>query len=376
MPGKIDQNKSSNKGEESHTNNKNNKPILELIDIHKQYFISKKADKSQNSSNFALSDINLKLYSGEILGLIGRSGAGKSTLLRCFNVLEKPTKGKVIFENKDLTKLSYSELRHIRHKIGMIFQQFNLLNSRTVFANISLPLELVNTPKSKINEKVTELLGFVGLSDFANKYPDSLSGGQKQRVAIARALALDPEVLLCDEATSALDPEMTKEILGLLKKVNKEFKVSIVLITHEMEVVKEICDRVGVLDSGKLAEIGDVISVFVYPTSKVGKRLSDELFALNLPQDLSSKMQNKPSKGLHPIVRLTFIDKAAEEPIASILFDQYGIKTNILQADIGQINGVTVGFTVGIWEGDSENIELAKEHLSELDVTVQEVGYV
>ena len=345
----------------------NSKIIMELSEISKQY---------KGVSGLSLSNINIKLFSGEILGLIGRSGAGKSTLLRCFNVLEKPTQGKVIFQNKNLVDMGHGELKYIRRKMGMIFQHFNLLNSRNVFDNIALPLELVHANKAQINNKVNELLDFVGLRDFAKKYTESLSGGQKQRVAIARALALDPEILLCDEATSALDPEMTKEILALLKKVNKELKVSIVLITHEMDVVKEVCDRVGVLDSGNLVEIGDVISVFIYPKSKTAKKLSQELFGTQLPEDLKKKMKHKPEKGLSPIVRLTFVDKAAEEPISSILFDKYGIQTNILQAEIRQINNITVGFTVGIWRGNFENIELAKEHLAELNIQVKEVGYV
>lgn len=352
---------------EDTTTDDHSKIIMELSGITKQY---------QGVTELSLSNINIKLFSGEILGLIGRSGAGKSTLLRCFNVLEKPTKGKVIFQNKNLVDMGHGELKYIRRKMGMIFQHFNLLNSRNVFDNIALPLELVHANKSQINNKVNELLDFVGLSDFAKKYPESLSGGQKQRVAIARALALEPEILLCDEATSALDPQMTKEILSLLKKVNSDLKVSIVLITHEMDVIKDICDRVGVLELGKLVEIGGVINVFIYPKSQAAKKLSEELFGTQLPKDLEKNMKQKSEKGLSPIVRLTFVDKAAEEPIASILFDKYGIQTNILQAEIRQINNITVGFTVGIWRGDFESIELAKEHLSELNIQVQEVGYV
>ncbi len=348
-------------------------PILKLDKVSKSY---KVASKKKQAESFALGDISFKLMHSEILGLIGKSGAGKSTLLRCLNLLEKPSSGKVIFKEEDLNTLSPSDLRMARQKIGMIFQQFNLLSSRNVFGNVSLPLELAGVSKDKIKAKVDELLGFVGLSDYKIKYPDQLSGGQKQRVAIARALALDPEVLLCDEATSALDPETTKEILQLLKRANTKFKVSIILITHQMEVVKQICHRVGVLDAGKLVEIGSVIGVFMKPKSAAAKKLSQELFTLHLPAELANKLHKTAKKGSQPIIKSIFVGKSAQIPVASVLLEKFGIKTNIIQADLGQVNDQTVGFTVGLWDGEAAKIKLAKEYLLDIGVEVTVVGYV
>lgn len=332
--------------------------------------------KSYNNLDFSLSNINLNLKSGEILGLIGKSGAGKSTLLRCLNALESPTSGKVLFKDKDLASLSANKLRQARQKIGMIFQHFNLLESRNIFDNIALPQEIAGINKAKICKKTMELLGFVGLESFKFKYPDSLSGGQKQRVAIARALALDPEVLLCDEATSALDPQTTTEILQLLKRANSKFKVSIVLITHQMEVVKQVCHRVGVLDSGKLVEIGSVIDIFVNPKSDAAIRLKDELFSLHLPADLAKKLHKEPRPSSKPIIKTIFVGESAKVPVAAILYEKFGIKTNILQADLGQIGGQGVGFTVGLWDGKLNKIKNAKTYLQKLNIKFEEVGYV
>ncbi len=209
----------------------------------------------------AVKDVSITINDGEIFGVLGRSGAGKSTLVRCINLLNRPTKGNVIVDGQDLTKLSASELRRVRHKIGMIFQHFNLLSSRTVYDNVALPLELAGVSRDKIREKVTPLLELVGLTEHAKKYPAQLSGGQKQRVGIARALANDPTVLLSDEATSALDPETTTSTLALLRKINKELGVTIVMITHQMEVVKQICERIVVMDHGEVIEEGSVLDV-------------------------------------------------------------------------------------------------------------------
>ena len=208
---------------------------------------------------FACKDVNVHVKPGDIFGIIGRSGAGKSTLVRCINLLNRPTSGSVIVDGKDLTKMSESELREERRSIGMIFQHFNLLSSRTVYGNVALPLELAGIPKDKIREKVMPLIELVGLSEHVNKYPSQLSGGQKQRVGIARALSSDPKILLSDEATSALDPETTQATLQLLKKINKELGLTIVMITHEMDVVKQICNRVVVMNKGVVVEEGDVL---------------------------------------------------------------------------------------------------------------------
>ncbi len=221
--------------------------MIELRELNKTYCVN-------NQYIHTLKDVELKIRRGEIFGILGKSGAGKSTLLRCVNLLEKPTSGRVIVNDVDLTSLSTHQLREHRHKIGMIFQHFNLLESRTVFGNIALPLEIIHRPKAEIQQKVSNLLELVDLTDRKHHLPSQLSGGQKQRVAIARALAAEPHVLLCDEATSSLDPESTQAILNLLKKINREFGLTILLITHELDVVKQICDRVGIMEKGRLIE--------------------------------------------------------------------------------------------------------------------------
>ena len=228
---------------------------------------------TKNEDVRALNDISLSIEEGEIFGVIGLSGAGKSTFVRCLNLLEKPTSGTVVVDGKDLMKLSERELCEKRRSIAMIFQHFNLLMQRNVLRNVCFPMEIVKTDKEEAKQKALEYLRTVGLEDKAKAYPVQLSGGQKQRVAIARALASDPRIILCDEATSALDPQTTRTILGLLKKINKEYGITIVIITHEMRVVEEICDRVAVLDQGTIAEIGDVQDVFSNPKSKAARRL-------------------------------------------------------------------------------------------------------
>lgn len=232
-----------------------------------------KVYESGGQSVHAVEDVTLSVEKGEIFGIIGFSGAGKSTLLRLVNMLERPTAGTISIDDKDITSLSTKELRKLRQRIGMIFQSFNLFNSRTVFGNIAYPLKLAKVPKNEIKERVNELLKFVGLEDKANNYPEQLSGGQKQRVGIARALATSPDILICDEATSALDPETTTEILNLLKKVNREYNLTILLITHEMHVVKEICHRVAVMENGKVIEEGKLFDVFTQPKQRRLKTL-------------------------------------------------------------------------------------------------------
>lgn len=246
--------------------------MIEFIDISK-FFVNK------NEQFYALKNIHLKIGQGEIFGIIGKSGAGKSTLLRCANLLERPNSGKVILDGDDLTSLSEKQLRFKRRQIGMIFQHFNLLAHSTVFQNVALPLEAAGYSKRIVKERVEDLLAVTDLLDKTNRYPDELSGGQKQRVAIARALANNPKVLLCDEATSALDSETTKSILDLLKKINKEFNVTILLITHQIEVVKYVCHRLAVMEKGSLIEVSEKNSFFKNPLSKQGKNL---LFVQNL----------------------------------------------------------------------------------------------
>lgn len=260
--------------------------MIELKNVSKVYY-------KKGGNVDALSDISLRVDKGEIYGVIGSSGAGKSTIIRCINLLEKPTKGRVIIDGQDLGALSARQLALARRNIGMIFQHFNLLSSRTVFGNVALPLELDRTPKKEIDRRVRELLEWVDLSAKANDYPASLSGGQKQRVAIARTLASKPHILLCDEATSALDPETTLSILSLLKDINKNFGITILLITHEMNVVRAICDKVAVIADGRLIEEGKVNEVFSSPRSIFTKRL----IASSLHYDIASWEQAVSSPG-------------------------------------------------------------------------------
>jgi D-methionine transport system ATP-binding protein len=238
--------------------------MIELVDVSKTFL-------SGNVSVHAVKDVSFTIHQSEIFGVIGYSGAGKSTLVRCLNLLERPTKGQVLIGGVDILKLGERELRRYRQKIGMIFQQFNLLASRTVFENVAFPLKYRKIKKKEIQEKVLSLLDLVGISDKVHAYPSQLSGGQKQRVAIARALASDPNILLCDEATSALDPQTTKSILKLLKDVNRKLGITIVIITHEMNVIKEICDRVAVMEDGNVVELNEVISIFSNPHAQITK---------------------------------------------------------------------------------------------------------
>ena len=264
----------------------------------------------------ALKDISLHIKEGEIYGIIGLSGAGKSTLVRCINLLERPTSGEVIVDGKDMMALSNSELREARKDIGMIFQHFNLLSSATVFDNIAFPLTLANTPKEKITAKVTELLELVGLADKADKYPSQLSGGQKQRVGIARALANEPKVLLCDEATSALDPQTTKAILELIKDINEKLKLTVVVITHEMQVIKDICDKVAVIEKGLIAENGPVLEVFTDPQKPITKEFISVLLSNELPTGIEpDEVFSEPAPDRMTMCRITFIGETSNTPV-------------------------------------------------------------
>ena len=291
----------------------------------------------------ALNDINLTIEKGDIFGIIGLSGAGKSTLVRCMNLLEKPTAGRVIVNGQDLVAMSEKELRRERQKISMIFQSFNLLMQRTSLENICFPLELAGMKKDEARRKARELLEIVDLPDKADAYPVQLSGGQKQRIAIARALASDPQVLLCDEATSALDPKTTRSILDLLKKLNVELGVTVVVITHEMRVVEQICNRVAILDGGVIQETGDVTEVFSNPRTEAGRRLV-------LPD--GEKIHVMPENRL---VRLVFNGMAADEPIISSLAIEQGIRLNILSADTRSIGEKAFGnMVLGLPEDETE----------------------
>ncbi len=281
----------------------------------------------------ALQHINLEIHKGDIFGIIGMSGAGKSTLIRCINRLDTPTDGEIFYKGKNILSMNPVQLSKTRKKMAMIFQSFNLLMQRTVAANVRYPLELAGIPKDKANQRVQELLKIVGLESKANVYPAQLSGGQKQRVAIARALACDPEVLLCDEATSALDPMTTQSILELLRDINERLGITIIIITHEMAIIRQICNKVAILDNGSLVEHGNVDSVFVNTKSKAGRRL----FGI-----VSDEQTIHPTD--EPYLRIVFDgEKSTNEPIISKVSREIGIDINILAADVKRLNKKVYG---------------------------------
>ena len=325
----------------------------------------------------ALDNVSLHVPKGQICGVIGASGAGKSTLIRCVNLLERPTHGAVIIDDVDLTQLSDAELVKTRRQIGMIFQNFNLLTSRTVFENVALPLELENKSKAEIQEKTTALLALVGLSDKHNVYPANLSGGQKQRVAIARALASDPKVLLCDEATSALDPATTQSILKLLKEINRTLGITILLITHEMEVVKRICDQVAVIDKGRLIEQGTVSEIFSNPKTELAQEFISSTFHITLPEEYLENLSDTPKHAKsYPIIKFEFTGRSVDAPLLSQASKKFGVELSILTSQIDYAGGVKFGFTIAEVEGDEDAITQAKVYLMENNVRVEVLGYV
>lgn len=325
----------------------------------------------------ALDNVSLHVPKGQICGVIGASGAGKSTLIRCVNLLERPTHGAVVIDDVDLTQLSDAELVKTRRQIGMIFQHFNLLTSRTVFENVALPLELENKSKAEILEKTTALLALVGLSDKHNVYPANLSGGQKQRVAIARALASDPKVLLCDEATSALDPATTQSILKLLKEINRTLGITILLITHEMEVVKRICDQVAVIDKGRLIEQGTVSEIFSNPKTELAQEFIRSTFHIMLPEEYLENLSDTPKHAKsYPIIKFEFTGRSVDAPLLSQASKKFGVELSILTSQIDYAGGVKFGFTIAEVEGDEDAITQAKVYLMENNVRVEVLGYV
>lgn len=335
-------------------------PIIEIKGLKKRY-----GDGA--SSVLALQDIDLEIEKGDIYGIIGLSGAGKSTLVRCINMLERPTDGSVIFSGTDLAKLSEKELRSHRHQIGMIFQRFNLLMQRTALENITFPLELEGVSKAEAKKRALELLKIVGLEDRADAYPVQLSGGQMQRIAIARAVVNNPKVLLCDEATSALDPNTTRAILDLIKDINRKMGVTVVIITHEMKVIEQICNKVAVIDSSRIIEKGDVKEVFTNPKSDIAKELI-------LPRGTERELLR--SEGIHGenILRLVFDGAKTYEPlIASIAID-LGVKASILTADMRQIDDKSYGSML-ISVINHEDISKIEDYISGLDgIYVEEVN--
>ena len=313
----------------------------------------------------ALKDINLDIDQGDSYGIIGLSGAGKSTLVRTINLLEEPTEGRVIFDGSVLTGLKPSELNLKRRKISMIFQQFNLLMQRDAIGNICFPLELAGVPKAEAREKAMELLKVVDLEDRAHSYPSQLSGGQKQRVAIARALASDPEVILCDEATSALDPKTTRAILALLKKINEERGITLVVITHEMEVIKQLCKKVAIIENGEIVERGEVKEIFARPKTQAAKKLF-------FPDGENKEVERTKTSTQHRL-RLVFDGKSAHEPIISRMILDLGAPVNFLYANMDVVGDEQRGQMVICLSEDKAMAEKQKEYLKKAGVEFTEI---
>ncbi len=330
-------------------------PLIEIRDLSKVF-------ETPDGEVTALAGIDLKIDKGDIYGVIGMSGAGKSTLIRCINRLDSPNSGQIFYRGRDILRMSGKELITLRRKIGMIFQQFNLLMQRTVGNNVRYPLEISGVRRGDANERVRELLHIVGLSDKINAYPAQLSGGQRQRVAIARALASDPEVLLCDEATSALDPMNTQAILSLLKDINERLGITVILITHEMSVIRQICNRVAILDQGRVAEEGTVDQVFIHTRSRAGRRLFDIL-----PEESDAEPQG-------PALRIVFDGAAAEKPVIASLVKDQGILINILSANMKHIGGKIYGQMLIEAPADETHRKTITGYLEKRGLTVKEVN--
>ncbi|MCH4157227.1 MAG: methionine ABC transporter ATP-binding protein [Acidaminococcaceae bacterium] len=343
--------------------------MIKLVNVEKTYY-SKAGDIA------ALKKTNLDIKDGEIFGIIGLSGAGKSTLIRCINMLEVPTGGQVFVDGKELTAMNKQALRQARQSIGMIFQHFNLLASRTVRDNIAFPLEIQGKSKAEITKKVDELLDLVQLHDRADYYPSQLSGGQKQRVGIARALASDPKVLLSDEATSALDPQTTKSILALLRDINQRLHLTIVMITHQMEVVKQICDRVAVIENGNIIEEGTMYQVFTEPKETTTKEFVATVNDMTVPAILNTAdMQQTYFDGSKVLVHLTFLGNA-DEPVVARLIKNYGVDVNIISGKIDYLKDMPYGTLLVEISGSKESLATALDYIHQAKVKEEVIGYV
>ncbi|MBW1605057.1 methionine ABC transporter ATP-binding protein [Lactobacillus sp. Sy-1] len=336
----------------------------------------KKVNKSFDTDegvNHVLKDIDLSIPKGKIFGVIGYSGAGKSTLIRCINGLEKPTDGTVTFNDQIVNQLDHKSLLNLRGKISMIFQQFNLMPGRTIAENISLPIKYQGFSKEEVSSKVRKLLDLVGLPDKYSAYPSSLSGGQKQRIAIARALINDPEVLLCDEATSALDPETTDSILTLLKQLNKDYGITIIIVTHEMHVIESICDDIAVLDKGSIVEQGNVYAVFSDPKEELTKKFINTTSNLKISQELVDTINLRPGQKL---IRLSYRDGETVTPLISDISRQFNVNANIIIGDIKLIQKQLLGGLIIVLDGDKAAVDSAEQYLQQQkDVEVEVINH-
>lgn len=338
-----------------------------MIEFHQ---VSKVFESNGNKVE-ALNNINLTINKGDIFGVIGYSGAGKSTLIRTINLLEYPTSGEVLVKGKNLTKLSKYEIREAKKDIGMIFQHFNLINSKTVFHNVAMPLLLSGYNKKSVKEKVYEILRFVGLEEKAKNYPDQLSGGQKQRVGIARALITNPSILLCDEATSALDPETTKSILKLLKRINEEYNITILIITHEMEVIKEICNRIAVMEDGQIIETGKVFDVFANPKKETTRNFVKSVIRDEVPKSVYQLLREK--NHFSRILKIEFFGANSGQPIISKTAKIYDVEINVLFGNITELQGIPFGNLIVELIGNDHEINRVVEYIISQDIRVKEV---
>ena len=341
---------------------KKEKSVIHLNNVHKSYVVKDKQIP-------ALNGIDLSIVKGEIFGVIGHSGAGKSTLIRLINLLERPSGGEIIVDGEAILAYDTLALRNFRRNIGMIFQHFNLLSSKTVAENVSFPIRIAGErDTAKIDARVDQMLDLVGLSRHKHKYPKQLSGGEKQRVGIARALANRPKILLCDEATSALDPQTTRAILQLLREINEKLKLTIVLITHEMDVIRTICDRVAVIDGGKIVESGPVTQVFLHPQHPTTRNFVLE--AENFSEDELSESRTQTSESV--VRRLTFMNESMKQPVFTRIARECGVDFLILNGRFGKIKSTPCGQLTVAVRGDTGNALLAMRKLAEVGVVVEE----
>lgn len=342
----------------------NDKTIISFENLSKRY-------EKKGQTLVALDNVTFKVNKGDVYGLIGFSGAGKSTLLRMVNALETPTEGKVFVKGVDLTSLKEGKLREVRKDIGMIFQEFNLLETKTVFDNIAIPLVLRHESKQKIKSRVEELLKFVGLEDKAKALPGELSGGQKQRVGIARALATEPEILLCDEATSALDPDTTESILNLLARVNKELNVTILFVTHTIRVVQKLCNKVAILEHGKLVENGSVIDIFSKPKSTIAKRFVETVIPSKIPESIVAEL--KKYEANYKVIRIFFHAEHATDDVIWQINAKLGVHTNVMFASVTELQGRVLSIITLQLTGNEEDFKKVEDYINSHGIAFEEV---